>query len=257
MRFLIIGDVIGKPGRKLVGEKVKTIKKSHNIDAVIVNGENAAGGLGITPETTEELLGFGIDVVTTGNHVWDKKEILPYIDSQFRLLRPLNYPPGVPGNGSVILKNNQRKWAVLNLSGRVFMSPLDCPFQTLDKELEIIKKETNIILVDFHAEATSEKIAFGWYCDGRVSCVVGTHTHVVTADEKVLPGGTAYITDIGMTGAHQSVIGIDTKQLLSRFLTQLPVRYTVAQDHVILNGVIVAVDDQTGKSVFLTRSGLS
>ena len=257
MRFLIIGDVIGKPGRKLVGEKVKTIKKSHNIDAVIVNGENAAGGLGITPETTEELLGFGIDVVTTGNHVWDKKEILPYIDSQFRLLRPLNYPPGVPGNGSVILKNNQRKWAVLNLSGRVFMSPLDCPFQTLDKELEIIKKETNIILVDFHAEATSEKIAFGWYCDGRVSCVVGTHTHVVTADEKVLPGGTAYITDIGMTGAHQSVIGIETKQILSRFLTQIQVRYTVAKDNVILNGVIVEVVDKTGKSVFITRSTLS
>jgi len=257
LRFLIIGDVIGKPGRKLVGEKVKTIKKSHNIDAVIVNGENSAGGLGITPETTEELLGFGIDVVTTGNHVWDKKEILPYIDSQFRLLRPLNYPPGVPGNGSVILKNNQRKWAVLNLSGRVFMSPLDCPFQTLDKELEIIKKETNIILVDFHAEATSENIAFGWYCDGRVSCVVGTHTHVVTADEKVLPGGTAYITDIGMTGAHQSVIGIETKQILSRFLTQIPVRYTVAKDNVILNGVIVEVDDQTGKSVFITRYSLS
>lgn len=257
MRFLIIGDVIGKPGRKLVGEKVKTIKKSHNIDAVIVNGENSAGGLGITPETTEELLGFGIDVVTTGNHVWDKKEILPYIDSQFRLLRPLNYPPGVPGNGSVILKNNQRKWAVLNLSGRVFMSPLDCPFQTLDKELEIIKKETNIILVDFHAEATSEKIAFGWYCDGRVSCVFGTHTHVVTADEKILPGGTAYITDIGMTGAHQSVIGIETKQILSRFLTQIPVRYTVAKDNVILNGVIVEVDDQTGKSVFITRYSLS
>ena len=257
MRFLIIGDVIGKPGRKLVGEKVKTIKKSHNIDAVIVNGENSAGGLGITPETTEELLGFGIDVVTTGNHVWDKKEILPYIDSQFRLLRPLNYPPGVPGNGSVILKNNQRKWAVLNLSGRVFMSPLDCPFQTLDKELEIIKKETNIILVDFHAEATSEKIAYGWYCHGRCSCVVGTHSYGVTADEKILPGGTAYITDIGMTGAHQSVIGIETKQILSRFLTQIPVRYTVAKDNVILNGVIVEVDDQTGKSVFITRYSLS
>ncbi|QPM69274.1 TIGR00282 family metallophosphoesterase [Atribacter laminatus] len=257
MRFLIIGDVIGKPGRKIVGEKIKAIRKSQNIDAVIVNGENSAGGLGITPETTEELLGFGIDVITTGNHIWDKKEILPYIDSQLRLLRPLNYPPGVPGNGSVILKNNQRKWAVLNLSGRVFMSPLDCPFQALDKELEIIKKETNIILVDFHAEATSEKIAFGWYCDGRVSCVVGTHTHVVTADEKILPSGTAYITDIGMTGAHHSVIGIETKQILSRFLTQIPVRYTVAKENIILNGVIVEVDDQTGKSVSITRFSLS
>lgn len=253
MKFFIIGDVIGKPGRKIVGEKLKTIKKSYNIDAVIVNGENSAGGLGITPETAEELLGYGIDVITTGNHVWDKKEVIPYIDNQFRLLRPLNYPPGVPGNGSIILKTNNRKWAVINLSGRVFMPTLDCPFQTIDKELEIIEKETNIVLVDFHAEATSEKIAFGWYCDGRVSGVIGTHTHVVTADEKILPGGTAYITDIGMTGAHHSVIGIETKQILNRFLTQIPVRYNVAKDNVILNSVIVDVDNETGKSVSISR----
>lgn len=256
MRFLIIGDVIGKPGRKIVGDKLKEIKKKHAIDGVIVNGENSAGGLGITPETCEELLHYGIDVITTGNHIWDKKEILPYIDTQEKLLRPLNYPPGVPGYGSILLNNNHQKWAVINLSGRVFMSPLDCPFQAVDKELEILRKETNIILIDFHAEATSEKIAFGWYCDGRVSCVVGTHTHVVTADEKILPGGTAYITDIGMTGAHQSVIGIETKQILSRFLTQIPVKYTVAKEDVILNSVIVEVDDQTGKSLSISRFAL-
>lgn len=256
MRFLIIGDVIGKPGRKIVGDKLKEIKKKYTIDGVIVNGENSAGGLGITPETCEELLYYGIDVITTGNHIWDKKEILPYIDTQEKLLRPLNYPPGVPGYGSILLNNNHQKWAVINLSGRVFMSPLDCPFQAVDKELEILRKETNIILIDFHAEATSEKIAFGWYCDGRVSCVVGTHTHVVTADEKILPGGTAYITDIGMTGAHQSVIGIETKQILSRFLTQIPVKYTVAKEDVILNSVIVEVDDQTGKSLSISRFAL-
>jgi len=256
LRFLIIGDVIGKPGRKIVGDKLKEIKKKHAIDGVIVNGENSAGGLGITPETCEELLHYGIDVITTGNHIWDKKEILPYIDTQEKLLRPLNYPPGVPGYGSILLNNNHQKWAVINLSGRVFMSPLDCPFQAVDKELEILRKETNIILIDFHAEATSEKIAFGWYCDGRVSCVVGTHTHVVTADEKILPGGTAYITDIGMTGAHQSVIGIETKQILSRFLTQIPVKYTVAKEDVILNSVIVEVDDQTGKSLSISRFAL-
>jgi len=239
-----------------VGDKLKEIKKKHAIDGVIVNGENSAGGLGITPETCEELLHYGIDVITTGNHIWDKKEILPYIDTQEKLLRPLNYPPGVPGYGSILLNNNHQKWAVINLSGRVFMSPLDCPFQAVDKELEILRKETNIILIDFHAEATSEKIAFGWYCDGRVSCVVGTHTHVVTADEKILPGGTAYITDIGMTGAHQSVIGIETKQILSRFLTQIPVKYTVAKEDVILNSVIVEVDDQTGKSLSISRFAL-
>ncbi|MCX6088942.1 MAG: TIGR00282 family metallophosphoesterase [Candidatus Atribacteria bacterium] len=257
MRFLIVGDIVGKPGRRIAAEKIEKIKKSHSIDAVIANGENSAGGLGITPETCEELLRCGIDVLTSGNHIWDKKEILGYIDRQEQLLRPLNYPPGVPGRGYLIHQSNHVKWAVVNVSGRVFMNPLDCPFQSIDRVLPEIQNETKIIVIDFHAEATSEKIAFGWYTDGRVSCVVGTHTHVITADERILPGGTAYITDIGMTGAHDSVIGIEVQQIVDRFLTQIPVKYTVAKENVILNGVVVEIDDKTGKAISISRLSLT
>lgn len=248
MRFLIVGDIVGKPGRRILREKLPTLKEELRIDAVIANGENAAGGLGITPEVCEEILNYGVDVVTTGNHVWDKKEILGYIDREPRLLRPLNYPEGVPGRGSLILEKEGRIWAVINLSGRVFMPPLDCPFRRIQEELKSLQERTKIILVDFHAEASSEKIAMGWFLDGKVSCVFGTHTHVATADERILPQGTAYITDIGMTGAHDSVIGIEVGDIVGRFLTQMPVKYRVAKENVKLNGIVVEVDDTTGKA---------
>ncbi|MBC7217277.1 MAG: TIGR00282 family metallophosphoesterase [Candidatus Caldatribacterium sp.] len=248
MRFLIVGDVVGKPGRRVLREKLPLLKEELQIDAVIVNGENAAGGLGITPEVCEEIFSYGADVVTSGNHIWDKKEILGYIDREPRLLRPLNYPEGVPGRGSLVLEKEGRIWAVVNLSGRVFMPPLDCPFRRIEQELKLLREQTNIILVDFHAEASSEKIAMGWFLDGKVSCVFGTHTHVATADERILPQGTAYITDIGMTGAHDSVIGIEVADIVGRFLTQLPVKYRVAKENVKLNGIVVEVDDTTGKA---------
>lgn len=248
MRFLIIGDIVGKPGRRVLREKLPALREEFQIDAVIANGENAAGGLGITPEVCEEIFGYGVDVVTTGNHIWDKKEILGYIDQEPRLLRPLNYPAGVPGRGSLVLEKEGRVWAVVNLSGRVFMPPLDCPFRRIDEELKILQERTKVILVDFHAEASSEKIAMGWFLDGRVSCVFGTHTHVATADERILPQGTAYITDIGMTGAHDSVIGIEVADIVGRFLTQMPVKYRVAKENVKLNGIVVEVDDVTGKA---------
>ncbi|MEN3185474.1 MAG: TIGR00282 family metallophosphoesterase [Atribacterota bacterium] len=248
MKFLLVGDVVGKPGRRVLRAQLSKVKQMFNVDAIVVNGENAAGGLGITPEVCNEILALGVDVVTTGNHVWDKKEILGYIGEQPRLLRPLNYPEGVPGRGSAIFESKGQKWAVINLSGRVFMSPLDCPFQRACKEVEHLKQFTTIILVDFHAEASSEKVAMGWFLDGKVSCVFGTHTHVVTADERVLPQGTAYITDIGMTGAQDSVIGIETGEIIGRFLTQMPFRYKVAKHNLRLNGVVVDVDDDTGKA---------
>lgn len=253
LRFLIVGDVVGKPGRRVLREKLPLLKEELQIDAVIVNGENAAGGLGITPEVCEEIFSYGVDVVTSGNHIWDKKEILGYIDREPRLLRPLNYPEGVPGRGSLVLEKEGRIWAVVNLSGRVFMPPLDCPFRRIEQELKLLREQTNIILVDFHAEASSEKIAMGWFLDGKVSCVFGTHTHVATADERILPQGTAYITDIGMTGAHDSVIGIEVADIVGRFLTQLPVKYRVAKENVKLNGIVVEVDDTTGKAQEIFR----
>ncbi len=253
MRFLIVGDVVGKPGRKILQAKIDRIRQGFHIDAVIVNGENAAGGMGITPEVCDEILALGVDVITTGNHVWDKKEILGYINQQPRLLRPLNYPEGVPGRGSMLLEFKERKWAVINLSGRVFMSPLDCPFQKVNQEVEYLKQFTNTILVDFHAEASSEKIAMGWFLDGKVSCVFGTHTHVATADERILPQGTAYITDIGMTGSQDSVIGIEVFEIIQRFLTQMPFRYRVAKENLWLNGVIVDTDDVSGKALSIFR----
>ncbi|MGQ9473829.1 MAG: TIGR00282 family metallophosphoesterase [Candidatus Caldatribacteriaceae bacterium] len=253
MKFLIIGDVIGKPGRKILNVQLEKIRKSFEIDAVVVNGENAAGGLGITPEVCDEILSLGVDVITTGNHIWDKKEILEYIKEQPRLLRPLNYPEGVPGRGSLLLESKNQRWAVINLSGRVFMSPLDCPFRKISQEIEHLKQFTNIILVDFHAEASSEKIAMGWFLDGKVSCVFGTHTHVVTADERILPQGTAYITDIGMTGAQDSVIGIEVNEIIERFLTQMPFRYKVAKQNLKLNGVVVDIHDSTGKALDIFR----
>jgi len=257
LRFLIVGDVVGKPGRQILADKLKTIKEELDIEGVVVNGENAAGGLGIVPEVCEEILSYGVDVITSGNHIWDKKEIVDYIDYQPRLIRPLNYPPGVPGKGWVMVERKGKKWIVANMSGRVFMPSLDCPFHRIEEELENFKKVTNLILLDFHAEASSEKIAMGWFLDGKVSCVFGTHTHVATADERILPQGTAYITDIGMTGAHDSVIGVKTEDILSRFLTQMPIRYQVAKDNVKLNGIVVEVDEITGRATEISRLSIS
>ncbi len=256
MRFLIVGDVVGKPGRKMLADKLGTIKEELDIQGVIVNGENAAGGLGIVPEVCEEILGYGVDVITSGNHIWDKKEIVDYIDYQPRLIRPLNYPPGVPGRGWTIVEG-KNKWIVVNMSGRVFMPALDCPFHRIEEELENLKKITNLIFLDFHAEASSEKIAMGWFLDGKISCIFGTHTHVATADERILPQGTAYITDIGMTGACDSVIGVEKEDILTKFLTQMPIKYRVAKDNVQLNGIVVEVDEATGRAVRISRLSIS
>ena len=256
MRFLIVGDVVGKPGRQILADKLKTIKEELDIEGVVVNGENAAGGLGIVPEVCEEILSYGVDVITSGNHIWDKKEIVDYIDYQPRLIRPLNYPPGVPGRGWTIVEG-KNKWIVVNMSGRVFMPALDCPFHRIEEELENLKKITNLIFLDFHAEASSEKIAMGWFLDGKISCIFGTHTHVATADERILPQGTAYITDIGMTGACDSVIGVEKEDILTKFLTQMPIKYRVAKDNVQLNGIVVEVDEATGRAVRISRLSIS
>jgi hypothetical protein len=254
MRILFIGDIVGKIGRVAVKALLPNLVALYKVDLVIANGENAAGGFGITDKTANELFGVGIDVITTGNHVWDKKDALPYIAKEHRLLRPLNYPPGTIGMGSILLtKQDGKKVAVLNVSGRVFMNTLDCPFRTTDRELGRIAAETHIVVIDFHAEATSEKIAYGYYFDGRVSAVIGTHTHVQTADERILPGGTAYITDVGMTGPVESVIGIEKDQIIERFLSLMPRKYDVAEGKAVLSAVLVQVDDKSGKSDAIRR----
>src|SRR5919198_986413 len=209
VKILFIGDIIGKPGRQVISRELHRLVDHHRVDLVIANGENAAGGFGITEETAKELFASGIHLLTSGNHVWDKKEALEFIDREGRLLRPANYPAGTPGRGSRVLSTaGGVRVAVLNLEGRVFMNNLDCPFRTADRELALLRKETPVVLVDFHAEATSEKVSLGWYLDGRASAVIGTHTHVQTADERLLPGGTAYLSDVGMTGPMDSIIGM-------------------------------------------------
>lgn len=224
--------------------------EEHQIDFVIANGENAAAGFGLTPAVLDNLFGLGIDVVTSGNHLWDKKDILPRLKKEPRLLRPANYPPEVPGNYFGVYEDKQgRKIGVFNLLGRVFMPAVDCPFRIADQVIAELKKETDIIIVDMHAEATSEKIALGWYLDGRASAVIGTHTHVMTADERVLPKGTAYITDAGMTGGFDSVIGMEKEPIIEKFLTQLPTKFEVAERDVRFNGVVVEVDEQSGKAL--------
>jgi hypothetical protein len=220
----------------------------------VANGENAAGGTGITPVIASEFFDLGIDVLTSGNHIWAKKEILPFLDEEERLLRPANYPDRVPGRGAGIFRlGNGKKIGVLNIEGRVFMRNLECPFRVSEKEAKKLKEETPVILVDFHAEATSEKVALAWFLNGKVSAVVGTHTHVQTADERILSGGTAYITDVGMTGPLASVIGIRRQIVLERFLTQVPVKFDVATEEIELQGVILEVDEQTGKSRSIER----
>jgi 2',3'-cyclic-nucleotide 2'-phosphodiesterase len=254
LRILFIGDVVGRPGRQILAERLHRLIDLHLVDFVIVNAENAAAGFGLTPDIAKELLDLPIDVLTTGNHVWDKKELFPYLEKQERLLRPANYPPGLPGCGSCIYETSAGlPVAVLNLEGRVFMNNLDCPFRAADALIEELRQHTPIIFVDFHAEATSEKTAMGCYLDGRVSAVVGTHTHVQTADERILPGGTAYMTDAGMTGSLDAVIGIRKELAIERFLTQLPVRFEVAKKDPILCGVLVTVDEQSGHALAVQR----
>ena len=250
MRILMLGDVIGKPGRDAVRALLPDLKQEKSIDFVICNGENTAGGYGITADTASELLESGVDVLTSGNHIWDKKEIIPLMDEGLPLIRPANYPDA-PGKGYI----HQGGVTVVNLMGRVFMAALDCPFRTADTLLEQLKQEgqSKVIIVDFHAEATSEKQAMGWYLDGRVGAVLETHTHVGKVDAKILPQGTAYLTDVGMTGPSDSVIGSDKEAVLERFLTSLPNRLSVAAGPCMLNATLVEVDEDTGKASMIER----
>jgi metallophosphoesterase (TIGR00282 family) len=249
MRILFIGDIFGSPGRRIVADHLQDIVKAQAIDLAIAHAENSAGGFGVTPQIAEDLFKLGIDVLTTGNHVWDKREIYEYLDRTPRLLRPANYPPGTPGKGVVVVKN----CAVINLQGRVYMPNTDCPFRAADQILAELDPAVKVRFVDFHAEVTSEKISLGWYLDGRVSAVVGTHTHVPTADTRVLAGGTAYQTDAGMTGPYDSVIGVEKEMIVKRFLTTMPVRMEAARNIVELHSVIVDVDDSTGKATSIRR----
>ncbi|GAV23117.1 TIGR00282 family metallophosphoesterase [Carboxydothermus pertinax] len=238
MNILVLGDIVGRVGRKGVKEVIPKILEKYSVDFIIANGENAAGGNGITPEIAKELFAMGINVLTMGNHTWDKKELFAIINDETRIIRPANYPPGTPGQGYGIFKVKGKSIAVVNLMGRVFMSDLDCPFRKMDELLSELHK-ADYIVVDFHAEATSEKVALGWYLDGKVSLVFGTHTHVPTADERILPGGTAYITDIGMSGPINSVIGVKTNLVLQKFLTQMPQRFESASGPYIVSGIVV------------------
>ncbi|MDI6890922.1 MAG: TIGR00282 family metallophosphoesterase [Thermodesulfovibrionales bacterium] len=254
MKVLFVGDIVGKVGRITTKALLPTIVDRYKIDLVIANGENAAGGFGITGKVVSEILSYGVHIITTGNHVWDKKEFVAQISKEGRVLRPLNYPPGVPGYGSIIYPlPSGEKVGVINISGRVFMSNIDCPFRTGKEEVEKIGLITKMIIVDFHAEATSEKMAFGYFMDGKVSAVIGTHTHVQTADERILPGGTAYITDVGMTGPYNSIIGIEKEQVIQRFLTNMPARFETARGEGIFSAVIVEIDGKTGKTTAVQR----
>jgi metallophosphoesterase (TIGR00282 family) len=254
MRIFFIGDIVGAPGRRAVEELLPRVVDRHLIDLVVANGENAAGGIGITPQVAEQLLNLGVDLLTSGNHIWKHKEILPYLDETDRLLRPANYPPDTPGRGWTVIETAiGEKAAIINLEGRVFMNPLECPFRTVDTILAALPPQVKITLVDMHAEATSEKQALGWYLDGRISALVGTHTHVQTADEKILPEGTAYITDVGMTGPYESVIGIEKEQIIQRFLTNMPMRFETAKGEGIFSALIAEIDEETGKSNAVQR----
>ncbi|MBI4301659.1 MAG: TIGR00282 family metallophosphoesterase [Chloroflexi bacterium] len=249
MRILMIGDIIGKPGRKGVQALLPFLRQEHEVDLVVANGENAAGGLGLTLATAEELFQAGVDVITSGNHIWDQKDIILHLDSEIPVLRPLNYPPGVPGRGYL----RYGKALVVSLLGRTFMGNFDCPFRAMDSLLAQLAPLPPVIIVDIHAEATSEKMALGWYLDGRVSAVLGTHTHVATADARLLARGTAYVTDVGMVGPYNSVIGDDMETVLRRFLTQMPYRITVGRGSILFNSVLINIDETTGHARDITR----
>lgn len=253
-KILFIGDIIGKPGRIAVRELLPRLVGEYSPDLVIANGENAAGGFGITTEVAEEIKRLQVDVITSGNHIWDKKEIYDYIRNEKRLLRPANYPPGAPGAGWAVFEcASGVKVGVVNLLGRVFMDNVDCPFRTGREIVSKIREETPVVFVDFHAETTSEKAAIGWHLDGLASAVVGTHTHVQTSDERVLPGGTAYITDAGMTGPTDSVIGMQKDSIIQRFLSQMPVKFDVAARGIELQGVFVKINNSDGRASGIER----
>jgi len=254
VKILFIGDTVARPGRTIVHDCLKHLQQEYEVDLTILNCENAAAGFGVTPTIADEFFDWGVDVLTSGNHIWDKKEIFPYLDKNSRILRPANYPPGNPGRGCAVVRTRSgEQAAVLNLQGRVFMPTTDDPFRAADAELEKLSKDVKVIFVDMHGEATSEKLAMGWYLDGRVSAVIGTHTHIPTADESILPGGTAYQTDAGMTGPFMSVIGVMKEEVIYRFLTQIPVKFESASQDVRLNGTLIDVDSQSGKALRIER----
>jgi 2',3'-cyclic-nucleotide 2'-phosphodiesterase len=254
MNLLFIGDIVGRPGRDLVQKGLRGLVEHYEIDCTIANAENSAAGFGITRDIGDSLLEWGVDVMTSGNHIWDKKEVLEYIGAEPRLLRPANYPAGVPGHGSYVTQTGDgRSVGVINVMGRVFMTPIDDPFAVALREIEAIRHRAKIIFVDMHAEATSEKIAMGWHLDGKVTAVIGTHTHVQTADDRILPNGTAYMTDAGMTGPHDSIIGMEREPSLARFLNAMPSKFEPASGNPRLNGVVIKADDKTGRATTITR----
>ena len=250
LRVLFIGDIVGGPGRRAIKQYIRQVHREYGFDYCIANGENAAGGLGITCVIAKELYSYGIHCITLGNHTWSKREVTNFIDSDTKIVRPANYPPGLPGKGSAIVDG---RLGVINLLGRVYMDPVDCPFRTLDVELEKVKKHVKAVIVDMHAEATSEKCALAWHADGRVSGVIGTHTHVQTADERILPFGTALLTDVGMTGPYEGVIGVDREIIIEKFIYSKPVRFEIAKGIVQFNAVILDINEENGKTVDIKR----
>ncbi len=250
---MLTGDVVGRPGRRAFQKYTPKLRQERQIDVVVVNGENSAGGKGITRKSLDELYHGGADIVTSGNHVWDKKDVLEFIDREPFLVRPANYPEGAPGKGSCIYPFRSKNIGVMNLSGRTFMPVLDCPFQKAEELLRELTPVCDVLILDFHAEATSEKMAMGWYLDGRVNCIVGTHTHIQTADERILPGGTAYITDLGMVGAWNSVLGVCTDIVIDKFTKALPVRFDLANGPNVYSAVILEIDDVSNKTTAIER----
>jgi len=253
LKILFIGDIFGNPGRKAVKEILPNLKKTYEIDFCIANCENAAGGKGLTFVVAQEIYKMGIDAITMGNHVWAKSEILNFIESDKKIVRPANLPIETPGKGSIIIGNEKSKIGILNIMGRVYMDNIDCPFKAAERELEYLKSITKVVVVDFHAEASSEKCAMAWYLDGRVSCVLGTHTHVQTADERILPCGTGYITDVGMTGPYDGIIGVDRDLIIEKFITHMPMKFEVAKGDIQFNAVIMEVDEKNGKTLSIER----
>ena len=254
MKILFVGDVVGRTGRRALSDRLHRLVDEHQVDLVVANGENAAAGFGLTAPIAMELFDLGVDVITSGNHIWDKREVYDYLDREERVLRPANYPPGLPGRGAGVFATSAGlKVGVVNLEGRVFMNNLDCPFRAADNLIAELKEQTPIVFVDFHAEATSEKMALGCYLDGRASAVICTHTHVQTADERILPGGTAYLSDAGMTGSRDAVIGMRKEQPVEKFLSQLPVRFEVAKKDPFVCGVVIEVDEETGLALAIQR----
>ena len=254
MKILFIGDIVGSPGRRAAKELLPKLRQAHGLDVIIANGENSAGGNGITPDIAEELFGCGVDAITTGDHLWDQKEVIELLEKEKRFVRPANYPAGTPGQGSTLFsKNGFAPVGILNLQGRTFMAALENPFPCALAEIERLKQSAKIIFVDFHAEATSEKVALARYLDGKVSAVIGTHTHVQTADDQIFPGGTAFLCDAGFTGPHESVIGREIEPIIKRFITNIPQKFEVAKGRVLLQGAVVEIDEASGKAIAIQR----